>query len=165
MEHLHEDLVASDGVFVTNYIGLNVEEITQLRANIKQAGGRYQVIKNTLFRRALQDTDICAIENLFAGPTAIAAVKGDPIAVAKVLVGFAKSNERLGIQCGIIKTHVLDEKGIYDLAMIPSRDILLARVLGSVSAPISNLVGLLLAIPRQLVYVFKAIEERKKQEE
>ncbi|MEA3223352.1 MAG: 50S ribosomal protein L10 [Thermodesulfobacteriota bacterium] len=165
VKQLHEDLVASDGVFVTNYIGLNVEEITQLRANVKQVGGRYRVVKNALLRRAAQDTNASAMEDFFVGPTAIAAVEGDPVAVAKALADFAKSNEKLIIQGGTIKTQVLDGKAVYDLAKIPGRDILLARMVGSFNAPISNFVGLLAAIPRQLVYVFRAIENKKKQEE
>jgi len=165
VKQLHEDLVASDGVFVTDHIGLNVEEVTQLRSNVKQVGGRYRVVKNTLLRRAVQDTDASAMESLFVGPTAIAAVKGDPVAVAKALVDFARSNEKLSIRGGTIKTQVLDEKGVYELAKISGKDILLARMVGSFNAPISNLVGLLTAIPRQLVYVFRAIENKKKQEE
>jgi large subunit ribosomal protein L10 len=161
VESLHEDLAASNCVFVTHYTGLNVEAMTQLRSNVRQVGGRCRVVKNTLLSIAAKDTGVSKIEDLFVGPTAIVTTKGDPVAVAKALVEFAKANEKLGIRGGVIKTQVMDKKDVYELATIPSREILLARLLGAINAPVSNFVGVLAAIPRQFMYALKAIEEQK----
>ncbi|HHO74943.1 MAG TPA: 50S ribosomal protein L10, partial [Deltaproteobacteria bacterium] len=98
---LHDELGESQAVFVADYIGLNVEKITRLRKSINSSGGAFRVVKNTLLRRAAQDTPANTIENLFVGPTAIAMAKGDPLGVAKALVDFAKDNEQLDIQGGI----------------------------------------------------------------
>jgi large subunit ribosomal protein L10 len=162
---LHGDLGDSQAVFVTDYIGLNVETITKLRKNVKSAGGTFTVVKNTLLRRAAQDTPADAINDLFIGPTAIAMVKGDPLGVAKALVDFAKDNEALEVQGGVLGTQVLDLNRIQALAKLPSKEVLLAKMLGSMNAPITNFVGVLAAIPRQLVYVLKAIENQKMQGE
>jgi large subunit ribosomal protein L10 len=162
---LHEDLGDSQAVFVTDYIGLNVEKITKLRKNIKGAGGTFKVVKNTLLRRAAKDTPADVVNDLFIGPTAIAMVKGDPLGVAKALVDFAKDNEALELQGGILGTQVLDFDRIQSLAKMPSKEILLAKMLGSMNAPITNFVGVLAAMPRQLLYVLKAIENQKMQGE
>ncbi|HOO39499.1 MAG TPA: 50S ribosomal protein L10 [Deltaproteobacteria bacterium] len=162
---LHEDLGESQAVFVTDYIGLNVEKITKLRKSIKGAGGTFKVVKNTLLRRAAKDTSADVVNDLFIGPTAIAMVKGDPLGVAKALVDFAKDNEALEIQGGILGTQVLDLDRIQSLAKMPSKEVLLAKMLGSLNAPITNFVGVLAAMPRQLLYVLKAIENQKMQGE
>ena len=162
---LHEDLGDSQAVFVTDYIGLNVEKITKLRKNIKGAGGTFKVVKNTLLRRAAKETPADVVNDLFIGPTAIAMVKGDPLGVAKALVDFAKDNEALEIQGGILGTQVLDLDRIQSLAKMPSKEVLLAKMLGSLNAPITNFVGVLAAMPRQLLYVLKAIENQKMQGE
>ena len=162
---LHEDLGDSQAVFVTDYIGLNVEKITKLRKNINSAGGTFRVVKNTLLRRAAKDTPADVVNDLFIGPTAIAMVKGDPLGVAKALVDFAKDNEALEIQGGILGTQVLDLDRIQSLAKMPSKEVLLAKMLGSLNAPITNFVGVLAAMPRQLLYVLKAIENQKMQGE
>lgn len=162
---LHEDLGESQAVFVTDYIGLNVEKITKLRKNIKGAGGTFKVVKNTLLRRAAKETPADVVNDLFIGPTAIAMVKGDPLGVAKALVDFAKDNEALEIQGGILGTQVLDLDRIQSLAKMPSKEVLLAKMLGSLNAPITNFVGVLAAMPRQLLYVLKAIENQKMQGE
>jgi len=162
---LHEDLGVSQAVFVTDYIGLNVEKITRLRKDVKSAGGTFKVIKNTLLRRAAQDTPVGAINDLFIGPTAIAMAQGDPLGVAKALVNFAKDNEELELQGGILGAQVLDLDKIQSLAKMPSKEVLLAKMLGSMNAPTTNFVGVLAAIPRQMLYVLKAIENQKMQGE
>lgn len=162
---LHDDLGDSQAVFVADYIGLNVEKITRLRKNVKTAGGTFTVVKNTLLRRAAKDTPAEALGDLFIGPTAIAMVKGDPLGVAKALVDFAKDNEVLEVQGGILGTQVLDLDKIQALAKMPSKEVLLAKMLGSMNAPLVNFVGVFAAMLRQLVYVLKAIENQKNQGE
>ncbi|MBN2298722.1 MAG: 50S ribosomal protein L10 [Deltaproteobacteria bacterium] len=165
VKQLHDELGESQAVFVTDYIGLNVEKITRLRKSIKSSGGSFRIVKNTLLRRAAQDTPAGIIEKLFVGPTAIAMAKGDPLGVAKALVDFAKDNEQLDVQGGILGTQVLDLSAIQALAKMPSKEVLIAKMLGSMNAPVTNFVGVLAAMLRQIVYVLKAIENQKKQGE
>jgi large subunit ribosomal protein L10 len=162
---LHDELGKSQAVFVTDYMGLTVERITKLRREIKGVGGSYQVVKNTLLRRATEGTPAKGIEQFFVGPTAIAIAKTDAVAVAKALVNFAKDNEKFEIQAGMLGNRAITASDIQELSKMPPREVLLARMLGSLNAPVSNFVGVLSAIVSQLVYVLKAIENKKSQGE
>ncbi|MGC9325515.1 MAG: 50S ribosomal protein L10 [Desulfomonilia bacterium] len=165
VKSLHGELGKSEAVFVTDYLGLNVERITQLRRNIRDAGGSYRVVKNTLLRRASKDTPAQALEEMFVGPTAVALTDTDPVAMAKVLVTFAKDNEELEIQGGLLGGKILDLDMIQELAKMPAREVLLARLLGTLNAPVANFVGVLAAVLSQVVYALKAIENKKRQGE
>jgi large subunit ribosomal protein L10 len=162
---LHEELEKSKAVFITDYMGLTVERITKLRREIKGVGGSYQVVKNTLLRRATEGTPARGIDRFFVGPTAIAIAKTDAVAVAKALVNFAKDNEKFEIQAGMLGNRAITAADIQELSKMPPREVLLARMLGSLNAPVSNFVGVLSAIVSQLVYVLKAIENKKSQGE
>lgn len=162
---LHDELEKSQAVFVTDYMGLTVERITKLRREIKGVGGSYKVVKNTLLRRATQGTPAKGIEQFFVGPTAIAIAKTDAVAVAKALVNFAKDNEKFEIQAGMLGNRTITAADIQELSKMPPREVLLARMLSSMNAPVSNFVGVLSAIISQLVYVLKAIENKKSQGE
>ncbi len=162
---LHEELEKSQAVFVTDYMGLTVERITKLRREVKGAGGSYRVVKNTLLRRASEGTPAKGIEKFFVGPTAVAIAKTDAVAVAKALVNFAKDNEKFEIQAGMLGDRAVTAADIQELSKMPPREVLLARMLGSLNAPVSNFVGVLSAIVTQLVYVLKAIENKKSQGE
>ncbi len=162
---LHDELEKSQAVFVTDYMGLTVERITKLRREIKGVGGSYKVVKNTLLRRATEGTPAKGIEKFFVGPTAIAIAKTDAVAVAKALVNFAKDNEKFEIQAGMLGNRAITAADIQELSKMPPREVLLARMLSSMNAPVSNFVGVLSAIISQLVYVLKAIENKKSQGE
>jgi large subunit ribosomal protein L10 len=162
---LHDELEKSQAVFVTDYMGLTVERITKLRREIKGVGGSYKVVKNTLLRRATQGTPAKGIEQFLVGPTAIAIAKTDAVAVAKALVNFAKDNEKFEIQAGMLGNRAITAADIQELSKMPSKEVLLARMLSSMNAPVSNFVGVLAAIVSQLVYVLKAIENKKSQGE
>lgn len=162
---LHDELEKSQAVFVTDYMGLTVERITKLRREIKGVGGSYKVVKNTLLRRATEGTPAKGIEQFLVGPTAIAIAKTDAVAVAKALVNFAKDNEKFEIQAGMLGNRTITAADIQELSKMPPREVLLARMLGSLNAPVSNFVGVLSAIISQLVYVLKAIENKKSQGE
>lgn len=165
VQDLHAELMKSQAVFVTDYMGLNVERITKLRREISGAGGSYQVVKNTLLKRASEGTPAAGIEKLFVGPTAVAVAHTDAVAIAKALVNFARDNEQLEIQGGILGERELTVSDVQELAKMPPREVLLARLLGSLNAPATNFVGVLAAILAQLVYVLKAIENKKSQGE
>jgi large subunit ribosomal protein L10 len=165
IDQLHDELGKSQAVFVTDYTGLNVEKITQLRKSIKDAGGSYRVVKNTLLSRAAHDTPASKLDEFLAGPTAIAIALKDPVAIAKALVNFAKDNEQLEIQSGVLGIQVLKPEDVQSLAKMPGREELLAKMLGSINAPVSNFVGVFAAMLRQLLYVLSAIEKQKRQGE
>lgn len=163
VEKLHDDLGKSGAVFVTDYKGLSVEKVTQLRGGIRQAGGKYQVVKNTLLELAAEGTDAKGLNPLLKGPTAIAIAFADPVALAKAIVDFSKKNEKLEIQGGVLGSQFLTATDVKNLAGMPSKEVLLARMLGSMNAPATNFVGVLAAMVRQIMYVLKAIEEKKSQ--
>ena len=164
INQLRDELGKSQAVFVTDYMGLNVEKITQLRKSVKDAGGTYKVVKNTLLERASKDLPAHLLEDSFAGPTAVAMAFKDPVAIAKILVNFAKDNEQLQIQTGVLGNQILKADDVQTLAKMPGREALLAQMLGSLNAPATNFVGVLAAVLRQLLYVLSAIEKQKKGE-
>jgi len=163
VEKLHDELGKCGAVFVTDYKGLTVEQVTQLRGGIRKAGGKYQVVKNTLLKLAAEGTDASGLNPLLEGPTAIAIALADPVALAKAIVDFSKKNEKLEIQGGVLGSQFLTTTDVKDLAGMPSKEVLLARMLGSMNAPATNLVGVLAAMVRQVMYALKAIEEKKSQ--
>ncbi len=164
INQLRDELGKSQAVFVTDYMGLNVEKITQLRKSVKDAGGNYKVVKNTLLERASKDLPAHLLEDSFAGPTAVAMAFKDPVAIAKILVNFAKENEKLQIQTGVLGRQVLNADDVQALAKLPGREELLARMLSSLNAPATKFVGVFAAVLRQLLYVLSAIEKQKKGE-
>ncbi len=163
VEKLHEELNSSSAVFLTDHCGLNVADLTKLRKNVHANEGSYRVVKNTLLKLAAKDTAVEGIADHMVGPTAIAVAQGDPLGVAKALVEFAKANNVLELQAGVLGESILSVDDIKQLADMPSKEVLLAQMLGSISAPTTNFVGTLAAVIRQLVYVLKAVEEQKNQ--
>jgi large subunit ribosomal protein L10 len=148
---------------VTDYRGLTVKEITDLRRRLQKVGAAFTVAKNTLIKLATKDNaDWSAIESLLAGPTALAIGYDDAVAPAKVLRDFAKEKRKVTIQVrgGVLQGKALDEKGVKALADLPSREQLLAQLMGSMNAPATNLVSVTAGVARKLVYV---LEARRKQ--
>ena len=142
-------------VVVTEYKGLSVAEMTDLRRRMKAAGARFQVAKNRLGKLALADTPCAGISDLFTGPTAIA-YSSDPVAAAKVTVEFAKQNEKLIVLGGTMGATVLDANGIKSLATLPSLDELRAKLLGMIQTPATRIAGVLQAPGGQLARVLNA---------
>ena len=136
---------AQTGV-VVDYRGLNVEEDTQLRNKLREANVKYFVIKNTLLFRAAKELGLDALESALHGPTALAVSSEDAVAPAKVLADYAKENEKLELKAGFMDGAVMSLDEIKKLAATPNRETLLAKMLGSMNAPISNLARTLQAI-------------------
>lgn len=156
-----EKLQKTKAVILADYKGLTVSQITNLRRKLRESKGAMRVVKNRLFKRALKELSIEGMEPQLKGPTAFISTEHDPVVSAKVLVNFAKDNDKLKLKGGFMESRLLSIKMIEELARLPSREILLARLLGSMNAPATNLVGVLAAIPRQLVTVINAIKEKK----
>lgn len=132
---------ATTGVLV-DYRGLSVEEDTKLRNDLRAAGVKYFVIKNTLLRLAANQVGLEELDSILHGPTALA-VSEDPVAPAKILFDFAKENDKVEIKSGFMDGKVMSMEELTTLAKTPSKEALIAKVLGSLNAPVSNLVRLL----------------------
>ncbi|MEY4480225.1 MAG: hypothetical protein RLZZ267_903 [Bacillota bacterium] len=137
VEVVTEKLRNSASTVVADYRGLNVAEVTELRKQLREAGVEYSVIKNTLLRRASAAADLSALEEHLVGPTAIA-FSNDPVAAAKILVDFAKTNENLEVKGGVVDGQVFNKAQIVELASLPSKDGLLSMLLSVLQAPVRN---------------------------
>jgi large subunit ribosomal protein L10 len=146
---------------VTEYRGLTVADLAQLRRSLTAAGGEYKVFKNTLVKRAIDGSPHAPLEDLLTGPTAIAFVHGEVSAVAKALRDFARTNTHLVVKGGMLDGSLLSPTQLGALADIPSREVLLARMAGAIQAPLAQLAGLIEALPRNLAYGLKALLDQK----
>ena len=156
-------LESADAVMVTEYRGLTVDAISQLRINLRPAGGSYKVYKNTLVRRAAEGLDDEFTE-LLVGPTALAFTEstpegeaGDVVTVAKALKDFAKDHPNLIVKGGLFEGQFIDADGLKQLAEIEPREVLLAKLAGMIAAPMTQMAGLLQALPRDMAYGLKAL--------
>ncbi len=150
----------SDAALLTEYRGLNVADISALRRSLRAAGGDYKIYKNSLVRFAARDLDL-EIEDLLTGPTAIAFVEGDPVAVAKALRDFARTNPNLVVKGGVLGDKLLSADEAKALADVAPREELLARLAGAMAAPMQQFAGLLQAVPRSFAYGLLALIEQK----
>jgi len=161
VDEVRARMEAADGALLTEYRGLTVAELAELRRELTAAGGDYKVYKNTLVRLAVADTPREGVSELLTGPTAIAFVQGDVSAVAKALREFARANPNLVVKGGVVGTSVMSAADIEVLADLPSRETLLAQFAGALSAPLQQLAGLVQALPRNLAYGLSALLEQR----
>ncbi|HEX5034293.1 MAG TPA: 50S ribosomal protein L10 [bacterium] len=152
---LHDTLAKTGVVVVAHYAGLTVAEMTQLRSDMRSAGGQVKVTKNRLVKLALEGTEAKGIADLLKGPTCLA-FSEDPIAAPKVAVKFAKGNEKFVILGGTMGTQVLDAKGVSSLASLPSLDELRGKLIGLIQAPASKIARTVNEPGAQLARVFGA---------
>jgi large subunit ribosomal protein L10 len=164
VNEVKDRLDASDGAVLTEYRGLTVAALAELRRELAAAGGDYKIYKNTLVRLAVADGPQAPLHELLTGPTAIAFVQGDVSAVAKALRDFARTNPNLVVKGGMVGTGVLSASDIEVLADLPSRDTLLAQFAGALSAPMQQLAGLIQALPRNLAFGLSALVDRRRAE-
>ncbi len=158
---LHEKFADAKVVIVTDYKGLDVAQMNDLRRKLREADVEYQVVKNTMLIRASKDTDVAQLVDMFKGPSAIALAFEDPVAPAKVLMQFAKDNDKLEIKAGVMNGKLLDLAAIVALSKLPSREELLAQVLAAMNAVPQGLVSALADAPRRLVNVLNAVKDQK----
>ena len=148
-------------IVLTDYKGLNVTAMNDLRRKLRAEEIEYQVVKNTLLIRASEDNDVALIKDYFKGPNAIALSYDDPISPAKVLSQFAKENDKLEIKVGVMNGQVLDANAIRALAKLPSREVLLGQFLSALNAVPVSFVRTIAAVPRSFVGVLAAIRDQK----
>lgn len=137
------------GLVVVDYCGLTVEQDTQLRRQLREAGVTYKVYKNTLVRRAVEGTEFEGITDQLEGPNAFAVSRDDATAPARILAKFAKNAPTLELKCGVVEGTLYDQAGIQALSMIPSREELLSKFLGSIQSPITNFARVIKQIAEQ----------------
>ena len=143
---IKEKLEKAQSVVLTSYQGLTVEEDTQLRKNLREAGVEYKVYKNTLVTLAAKEVGLEGIEEYLEGPVSMAFGYEDATAAARILNDFAKDHKKLELKAGVVEGEVFDQAAIKELATIPPKEVLIAKLLGSLKAPMSNFVYLLNAI-------------------
>ena len=158
---VREKFAASNSVIVTEYRGLTVGALANLRRALRPLGAEYKVYKNTLVKIAARDGDMAAVDSMVGGPVAIAFVNGEVSAVAKALRDFAKENTALKLMGAVVDGKAVDAKGVKALADLPSRDVMLAKFAGLLKAPMSNTAYLLSALPRKAAYGLRALVEQK----
>jgi len=160
VDEVRQKFSASGAAVLTEYRGLNVAAISQLRRQLREAGGEYKIYKNTLVRFATRDLGL-EIDELLTGPTAITFIEGDAAAVAKALRDYARTNPALVVKGGLLGTKALSADDVKALAELPSREVLLSQLAGAMAAPMQQFAGLLQALPRNFAYGLKAlIDER-----
>jgi len=150
---------ASAGVLV-DYKGISVADDTKLRRELRSAGVEYAVIKNTMLRFAFDALNMKELDEHLNGTSALA-ISSDPVAAAKILSEFAKKNDKIKIKAGFVEGKALTAAEVGELAKLPSREVLIAKVLGGFNAPISGFVGVLSATMRGLVVALQAIADKK----
>lgn len=158
---LKELLADSKCVVLVDFCGLTVAQDTELRRKMREAGIRYNVVKNTLLRIAAAEAGIEGLEPSLEKNTAIAVSQDDPVAVAKVVCEFAKANKVFEIKTGILDGKIINAETVKELAALPPKEVLVAKLLGSMNAPISGFVGVLQGTVRKVVYALDAVRQAK----
>ncbi|UCD90506.1 MAG: 50S ribosomal protein L10 [Desulfobacterales bacterium] len=161
VRELKEKFARSKVVIVTDYKGLDVTTINDLRRKLGEVDVEYKVVKNSLLIRASEKTDSELIRDSFKGPSAIAVSYDDPVAPAKVLTKFAEENKNLEIKVGVLNGKVLDPNAIKALSRLPGREILLGQLLSTFSGVPTAFVRVLSALPAQLLNVLQAVKSQK----
>jgi large subunit ribosomal protein L10 len=161
VDQLHDNLSRSTTVILSDYKGLDVSTINDLRRKLRESDVEFKVVKNTLLGIASQDTDVSLIKDYFKGPNAIALSFDDPVAPAKILSEFAEKHDKLEIKVGVMNGKVLDLSAIKALSSLPSREVLLAQVLSAMNGVPTAFVRALNNVPGRLLNVLQAIKDKK----
>ncbi len=161
VEEIKEKVDKSEALVLVDYRGLNVDEITKLRKECREAGVDYKVYKNTMMRFAFKDAGFEEFNEFLTGPNAVAFGYDDPIQAAKVTSDFSKEHKKLEIKVGIVDGRIINVKEVESLASLPSKEELVAQALRGLNAPITGLVNVLQGNIRNLAYALNAIKEKK----
>jgi len=158
---LSAQLAGAPTVFVTDFTGLDVARITDLRRKLRAAGVEYVVVKNTLARRSLTDAQRAGLEPHLTGPTALVLGGADPVAPAKVLTDFAKEHEKPAIKIGLVEGKTVTADQVRQLAALPSKPELLAQLAGALQSPMAGFVGALNSLLYMMVGALEALKNNR----
>ncbi len=160
-EHYSQELEAAPHVFLVDFTGVTVPQVTQLRSRIREVGGRYEVVKNRLVLRAVEGAALGGVRDGFSGATALAYSPEDPVALAKVLSDFAKEVPTLKFKGGLLAGQPVAAEEVERIAQLPGREQLIAQLLGLLRAPIEGLARVLAALPRHLVVALDQVRRQR----
>ena len=158
---MKETMKNAKGAVLTDYRGIKVAQDTKLRRKMREAGVQYSVIKNNMASIAAKEAGIEGLDDYLKGPLAMVSSDKDPVAAAKLISEFIKENRIMEIKGGLVEGKVIDADGVKALANLPSREVLLARLLGSMQSPITGFVTVLQGNIRNLVYALDAVRQQK----
>jgi large subunit ribosomal protein L10 len=162
VDELQQKLNGANAFYLTDFSGLTVKKVTDLRRRLRNAGVEYVVVKNTLAERALQGTDLPDVAKFFRGPTGVVIAPADPVASAKVLADFAKENDnKPAIKAGIVERKAVTAAQIDALAKLPPREVLLAQLAGALEAPMAQLAYVMQAKLYEMAGLLEALREQK----
>lgn len=160
VDEIKQHMAEASMTVLADYRGLDVAEVTELRAKLRKAGVTFKVAKNTLVKIAAHDLGIMELDNYLEGPTAVA-FTSDPVEAAKILTEFAKTHPKLEMKSGILDKKLLSADQLKDLAKLPTREVLLAMVVGGMQAPLAGFAGSLAGVLRKFVYALDQVREQK----
>lgn len=160
LEIYEKGLATTPHAFVLGYQGIKVPQVTALREKVRQSGGEYIVVKNTLALRSIDGQALGQLKEHFTGPTAVAYGK-DPVAIAKTLTEFAKDAPVLQFKAGLVEGRAIEGAQIKDIAALPSRNELIAKLLFLLQSPITGLARVLAAVPQSFVMVLDQVRQKK----
>ncbi|MGE5542564.1 MAG: 50S ribosomal protein L10 [Bacillota bacterium] len=163
-DEIKDSLSRSRSAVLTDYRGLNVAQITKLRKTLRESGIEYRVAKNTLIRIAARHAGLEGLEAYLEGPTAVAFGFDDPVAPAKLLMGFARENRQLEVKAGVLDGRIIGADQVKWLADLPSREVLLAQVAGGMAAPLTGLASVLQGTIRGFVYALDGLRRQRESE-
>jgi large subunit ribosomal protein L10 len=161
VSELQEKFEKAKGIVFTDYRGLNVEEITDLRNSLRSSAVEYKVVKNTLAKIAAEGTPADGAKDSFTGPVGIAVGYDDPVLVVKKVLEFSKANEKLEVKGGVVEGGVCTPGQLKAISELPPREVQLSMLVGAMQSPLSNMAGLLNATLTQFMYAMEALKNKK----
>lgn len=163
IEDYEKGLAAAPHAFLLDYKGITVPQVTALRDKVRDSGGHYQVVKNTLALRAIDGKALAELKDHFVGPTAVVYSMSDPVALAKALTDFAKDVPLVQFKAGLVESRSIAANQIKDIASLPSREQLLTKLVFLLQSPMARLARVLAAVPQQLVIVLDQVRKQKEE--